>query len=114
MPVLQLDLPSTPKAFAAKPFKGQAQKQAQSIKHTHQLLVGSPCRHCCSTTPSSARTTLPSNLQIPHCNRRAAKLLRNRRHLGLRNPCHGLCSTIPSSAPTTLLANSRIHRRSCK
>merc|ERR1719188_2481355 len=35
----------------------------KTSKRTHQLLVGSPCLHCCSTKPSWPQTNPPSNWQ---------------------------------------------------
>merc|ERR1712222_294942 len=81
-------------------------------KHSRQLLVGSPCLHCCSTKPSWPQTNPPSNLRNQHRNRTAWKTSRSRR-LGSDIPCRGLCSTTPSLPLTNLLANSRNHRRSC-
>merc|ERR1740122_380384 len=81
-------------------------------KHNHQLLVGSPCLHYCSTKPSWPQTNPPSNLRSQHCNRKAWKKSHTHRP-GWDSPCRGLCSTTLSSALTNLLANLRNHRRSC-
>jgi hypothetical protein len=81
-------------------------------KHTHQLLVGSPCLHCCSTKPSWPQTNPPSNWRNQHCNRTAWMTSRSHR-LGSGSPCRGLCSTTPSLALTILLANLRNRRRNC-
>merc|ERR1740122_463805 len=81
-------------------------------KHNHQLLVGSPCLHYCSTKPSWPQTNPPSNLRSQHCNRKAWKKSHTHRP-GWDSPCRGLCSTTPSLALTNLLANLRNHRHSC-
>merc|ERR1719188_1034543 len=85
----------------------------KTSKRTHQLLVGSPCLHCCSTKPSWPQTNPPSNWQNQHCNHTAWTTSRSHRP-GSGNPCRGLCSTTPSWALTSLLANWRNHRHSCK
>merc|ERR1719221_1415274 len=62
-------------------------------KHSRQLLVGSPCLHCCNTKPSLPRTSLPSNLRNQHCNRMVWRTSHSRR-LDSGSPCRGLCNTI--------------------
>merc|ERR1712060_359655 len=102
MPVLQDDL-------ATETVNGEF---CATSKRTHQLLVGSPCLHCCSTKPSWPQTNLLANLRNQHCNRTAWMMSRSHR-LGSGSPCRGLCSTTPSLALTNPLANLRNHRRNC-
>jgi len=87
--------------------------QRDFSKHTHQLLVGSPCLHYCNTKPSLPRTSPPSNLRNQHCNRKAWRKSHSHR-LDSDSPCRALCSTTPSLPLTSPPSNLRNHRRNCK
>jgi len=109
MPVLQQSGLKVQDDLAAGTLSGGV---PSTSKRTHQLLVGSPCLHCCSTKPSWPQTNPPANWRSQHCNRMAWMMSRSHR-LGSGNPCRGLCSTTPSLALTNLPANLRNHRRNC-
>jgi len=61
------------------------------------------CRHAHSTTPSSAPTILPANLQIPHCNQ--MEEMKWSAVAALCNLCRHAHSTTPSSGLTSPPAN---------
>merc|ERR1739844_823238 len=109
MPVLQLSGHMC-EDLAAEMLPGHF---SATSKHTHQLLVGSPCLHYCNTKPSLPRTSPPSNLRNQHCNRKAWRKSHSHR-LDSDSPCRALCSTTPSLPLTNLLASLRNHRRNCK
>jgi len=109
MPVLQRSGYKCKMALQQKHGMGEF---SATSRHIHQLLVGSPCLHYCSTKPSWPQTNPPSNLRNQHCNRTAWKTSHSHR-LGSDNPCRGLCSTIPFWPQTNLPANLRNHRRNC-
>jgi hypothetical protein len=88
----------------------------RTFKHNLQLLVGNPCRHCGSTSPSLVHSIPPSNWRSPHCNRkegRGYRQERNRRS-AQGSPCHAPCSTTPSCPQTIQPPSWRSHQRSCK
>merc|ERR1712086_52299 len=88
-------------------------KQTMVLKRNHLLPVGNPCPRDCSTKPSSPHSSLPSNSQSRHCNRKAETSSHN--HLLLvGTPFHGPGSTRLFCPLTSQRPNWRIHQRNCK
>ena len=99
-----------------RPSSAPLTEPHRAFKHNLQLLVGSPCQHCGSTSPSLAHSILPSSWRNPHCNRREGwwcRQERNRRRLALGSPFHGPCNTNLSYPPTNRPASWQNHQRNC-
>lgn len=100
-----------------RPSSAPLTEPRRTFKRNLQLLVGNPCRHCGSTSPSLVRSIPPSSWRSPHCSRREGRGYRqerNRRRPAQGSPFHAPCSTTPSCPRTIQPPSWRSHQRSCK